>query len=323
MVATTALGDTLWATPALASLGKGVSVLTSPVGAQILKNNPHIDQIFSFKEPLSIRFFSLWRKLFKERFETILIFHTSERLVLPLCALLGASRIIGTAGINKGLDSLLTTALPLANEHEIVRRLQIIRAIGAKPTTESLSFFLSPQEALPPRESGPWIALHPGSKDAFKRWPFFAELGNLLKKNLPCEILITGTKEEESLMQEIAAKIPGAHIDRTDRPLREFGSLLNQMDLLISNDTGPVHLACALERPVVAIYTSTDPTLCGPHQAKNAITISRKKTCTPCLKRKCQLPFCFLQIGPDEVAKAACELLQRSHVFDKTTLRCV
>jgi len=310
VVATTALGDTLWITPSLHSLRKSfpnaqIHVLTSPIGLQILQHNPHVDKLLLFKKPLS-----LWRKLLKERFETVLIFHTSQRLVLPICSLLGASKVVGTVGINKGLDALLTDPIPKTHEHEIVRRLKIAHAIGAATATETLSFFLQPEELLPPRSPGLWIALHPGSKDAFKRWPYFAELGRLLKKTISCEILITGGPEEQALMEEIAKQIPGAHLDSPNQPFRQFAALIQQMDLVISNDTGPVHLACALDRPVIGIYASTDPTLCGPHLAKRAIAISKKAPCTPCLKRKCRLPFCFLQIGPEEVARSAKELLR-------------
>lgn len=311
VVSTTALGDTLWATPALANLRKSfphayIAVLTSPIGQQVLQHNPHIDRLFLLKEPLFRHFFPLWRALYKERFDTVLLFHASQRLTLPLCSLLGATRLIGTAGINKGLDSLLTHPLPNRSQHEIVRRLQMAEAIGAKTEVETLSFYLQPQEALPPR-SGRWIALHPGSKDSFKRWPTasFIALGNKLKNELGCEILITGTQGEKPLMEEIAKQIPGAHLDEPKRTLRQFAALLNQMDLLISNDTGPVHLACALNRPVIAIYSSTDPALCGPYKAPHAKAIWRRPACDPCLKRKCRQPFCFLRIGPEEVFQTA------------------
>ncbi|MDE3046602.1 MAG: glycosyltransferase family 9 protein [Verrucomicrobiota bacterium] len=324
IVSTTALGDTLWATPAIENIRKSfphayIGVLTSPIGLQALKHNPHIDQLFLLQEPLTRHFYSLWRTLYQERFDTILLFHASQRLTLPLCSLLGATRIIGTAGINKGLDTLLTNPLPNHAQHEIVRRLKIAEQIGAQTSIQTLSFFLKPDELLPPRSPGPWIALHPGSKDAFKRWPTqsFIQLGKRLKETLPCELLITGTKEERPLMEEIASQIPGAHIDEPNRPLRQFAALLTQMDLLISNDTGPVHLACALNRPVIGIYSSTDPALCGPHKAPHATAISRRAACDPCLKRKCRQPFCFLQIGPEEVLQAATSLLRDLQTISK------
>ncbi|OGN55938.1 MAG: hypothetical protein A3D96_07000 [Chlamydiae bacterium RIFCSPHIGHO2_12_FULL_44_59] len=311
IVATTALGDTLWATAAIESIKKErpdchLAVLTSPIGMEILRYNPYVNQLFIMKEPLSKYFFSLRKKLFQERFDTVLLFHASQRLALPLCSLIGAKKIIGTCGINKGLDDLLTHPLPNHFQHEITRRLALIQAVGIVPSVETLSIHLLPHETLPPRGKGPWIALHPGSKDAFKRWPkeHFIELGRRLKKTRDCEILITGSTQELALTKAVAAAIPGAHLDPPDRPLREFAALLSQMDLLISNDTGPVHLACALNRPVIALYASTDPALCGPHKAKLAHVIARRATCDPCLKRKCRLPFCLMQIGPEEVLQA-------------------
>ncbi len=313
VVSTTALGDTLWGTAAIENIKKSfphfhLAVLTSSIGEQVLRHNPNIDQLYVLKEPLLRYFFSLWKKLYFEKFNTVLIFHASQRLILPLCALLGASKIVGTAGINKGLDSLLTHPLPNLFQHEIVRRNKIAESIGAKVEVETLSFFLQPNERLPKR--GNWVAMHPGSKDAFKRWPAenFIKLGKMLKNRLSCEILITGTHEERKLMHQIAKEIPGAHVNAGGRSLREFAALLTQMDLLISNDTGPVHLACALGLPVVAIYSSTDPALCGPHLSPLAKVVSRKASCEPCLKRKCRLPFCFLQIGPEEVFQKVLEL---------------
>lgn len=318
IVSTTALGDTLWGTAAIENIrrtypGIYLAVLTSPVGIEVLKGNPHINQLYCLKEPVLHSFFSLWKTLYQERFETVLVFHASQRLTLPLCALLGAERIIGTAGINKGLDELLTDPLPNHHQHEIVRRLKVAERFGAITTTETLSFYLQPEELLPERLKGLTIAIHPGSKDAFKRWPAdrFIEVGRRLKKELDCEILITGNEVEKPLMEAIAAQIPGAQVYETNTTLRSFAALLSQLDLLISNDTGPVHLACALKTPVVAIYSSTDPALCGPHLAEKAIAIARRATCDPCLKRKCRQPFCFLQIGPEEVVTAAKKLLVR------------
>ena len=302
VVSTTALGDTLWATPTLESLRKSfpnayLSVLTSPIGKEVLKTNPWIDSIHLLAEPLLPRVFSLWRTLIKEKFDTILLLHASQRLVLPLCSLLGASQIIGTVGINKGLDSLLTDPMPKSNEHEIVRRLKMVEKIGGKIHTEKLSF--SP-EVPSPKPEGKWVAIHPGSKDGFKRWPAknFIEVG---KKLRGVNLLITGTESELPLMQEIASQIPGAVIADPTLSLHDFAKLLSSLDLLISNDTGPVHLACALNIPVIALYSATDPHLCGPHKAPNAKVFYKKPTCTPCLKRKCRAPFCLQQIGSDEV----------------------
>jgi ADP-heptose:LPS heptosyltransferase len=280
---------------------------------EILKHNPFIDRVHLLREPILPRFLSLWRALSREQFDAVLIFHSSQRLTLPLCSILGASQIVGTASLNKGLDSLLTDALPNDFQHEIVRRLKMVERIGGQASSETVSLFLKPEERTAVLPPGKWIALHPGSKDGFKRWPTenFGAVGRALKEKLGCEILITGTKAEKPLMEEVAALIPGAHLGDANLSFRSFASLLQQVDLLISNDTGPVHVACALQRPVVALYSSTDPHLCGPHKAANAVALYKKRTCDPCLKRQCRRPFCLLQIGVAEVVEAAEKLLRK------------
>ncbi len=300
VVSTTGLGDTLWGTPTIESLRRSfpdsyLAALTSPIGKEVLKTNPRLDAIHVVEEPMLFRFLSLWSVLYRERFDTVLILHASQRLVFPLCSLLGATHVLGTHGMNKGLDSLLTEALFPRYEHEILRRLRMVEEIGGKIHSEKLSFFLEKREKLLPE--GKWVVIHPGSKDGFKRWPAknFIEVGKALKTS----VVVTGTKEEKSLIEAVASQIPGA-IKYEIPSLDAFSQVLNQAELLISNDTGSVHLACALDRPVIALYGPTDPHLCGPHKAR-ATVLSRKPTCTPCIKRKCRAPFCLRQIGVNEV----------------------
>jgi len=110
-------------------------------------------------------------------------------------------------------------------------------------------------------------------------------------------------------MEHVAAHIPEAELSDSKLPLRAFATLLTQVKLLISNDTGPVHIACGLNIPVIGLYSATDPSLCGPHHASRASAVSKPASCHPCLKKSCRLPFCMLQIGPEEVVKTAIQIL--------------
>ena len=313
VVSTTGLGDTLWSTPALRALkthlpNSYLATLTSPVGAQVLKNNPHVDCIWIAREPLPIRLPSLITNLRKEQFDTILIFHTSQRLILPLCTLLGASTIAGTTGINKGLDHLLTHPIPPSYEHEIARRLRITQAINVPSIgNQTLDWFISDCERIKALQiysefNKPIVALHPGSKDRFKQWPpsHFAELGKLLKQ-ADLDIMITGNLQEAALAQEISDQIPGARCIAGNHSLRTFAALLKYIDLFITNDTGPMHIAFAHNTPTIALFSPTDPSLCGPHHAKHCKILSQPPTCNPCLRKRCFDPFCMRQIGPEEV----------------------
>ena len=305
VVSTTGLGDTLWGTPTILSLRQSfpesyIAALTCPIGYEVLKSNPRLNALFVVKEPIFFKFFSLLRSLRKEKFDTVLILHASQRLIFPLCSRIGATHILGTKGINKGLDSLLTSTLTPHYEHEIVRRLRMVEEIGGKIHSEELSFFLTEQEKLLPEKD--WIAIHPGSKDGFKRWPKrnFIQLG--IKINKP--VVVTGTVDEKALVEEVASKIPGA-LAYIIPSLDAFAKIITQAELLISSDTGSIHLACALKRPVIAIYGPTDPALCGPHTAEKATVLSVKPTCTPCIKRKCKEPFCLRQLSVDQVLALA------------------
>jgi heptosyltransferase II len=315
VVTTTAMGDTLWATPALESLRKTwpdaqISVLTSPIGEAVLRHNPWTNQIFILQEPLLLRLFSLWRTLKKERFQEVLILHASQRLVLPLCNLLGAHRIVGNVGFHKGLDSLLTEAIPHRQDHEIIRRLKLIEQIGAQRHTEKLSFFLQESEQVLWPKTKSRVLLHPGSKDPFRRYPVehFIQVGQTITQ-WGAELWVSGTPHEMSLIQEIVSAIAGAQLVDPTLSFRQFAAKLKHFDLLITNDTGPVHLASALDVPVIAIYAPSNPALFGPHQAKRSAIIAKPATCEPCLKRSCRRPFCFLQIGPDEVLASAKRML--------------
>lgn len=308
-VSTTALGDTLWTMPAIEALRSSfpdayIAALTSPIGLEILDNNPWTDALYLLRHP-----FQLWRTL-RGQFDTLIFFHTSQRFVLPLCASLGASRLIGTKGLNKGLDDLLTHPVLPNYQHEIERRLDLIRQIAPVTNSPSLSFFLRPEEKK--TFEGRWIALHPGAKDSYKLWPLkhFAKVGNILKETLSCQILITGGKEELPLMQELHQIIPGSKIADHTLPLRAFAATLNAMDLVICNDSGPFHLASALHTPTIAIYSPTDPALCGPYHSSSSFVCAKPRSCNPCLRRSCQEPFCLLQIGPEEVIEKALSMFK-------------
>jgi lipopolysaccharide heptosyltransferase II len=325
IVSTTGLGDTLWATPAIKALKSSfpqctLSVLTSPIGEEILKHNPYIDQLYVLKRSTLTSFLLLFFTLRRKKVEIALIFHASQRPVLPFCLLIGASQIIGTEKINKGLDFLLTKRLPLLQIHEIERRLNIASAVGATARdTPLLELHLSGEDEK--RAAAflkmknvpsylPLIGIHPGAKDAFKQWPaeLFAELGSRLNAHFGSQIIITGTKEEKTLVESIASSIPGSIALIGELSLRPLAALIKNMSLFISNDTGPMHVAFAMQIPTIGLFAPTDFKLCGPYLSPRAFVIQKSRTCTPCLRKKCKDPLCLLQISVDEVFENALNL---------------
>lgn len=327
IVSTTALGDTLWGTPGIRALRKShphayIAVLTSPIGEELLKYNRNLNELFILKKPYLFQYLWLFIQLKRRKIDTVFLFHTSQRFVLPFCSLLSPRKITGSTGINKGLDSLLTHPVALKPEHEIQRRLNILFSSGAKGKPPHMEIFLHPKDISQAKafleKQGhlpflPLVGLHPGAKDKFKQWDpdFFIEVGNRIAHHTGAQIIITGTAAEKPLTSYIAKHIPGSLILPDVFPIRALSALIKQLSLFITNDTGPMHIAYASHTPTVALFTATDSKLCGPYFMDNATIIQKQKTCSPCLKKKCNLPFCLLQISPQEVYNAAIELFYR------------
>jgi lipopolysaccharide heptosyltransferase II len=315
IVSTTGLGDTLWATPAIRALKDRypesyLAVLTRPLGRELLSNNPHIDEIFIAKSPILLSLLRLLLPLRRRKFGTIFLFHASQRSLLPFCKLLGASHIIGTSGLSKGLDHLLTEAVPSSSAHEAERRMALVRGRGPM----KLELFLAPEERSqverllgPVPAYIPIVGLQPGAKDRFKQWPkeHFIALGKRLQDHFGCHIIVTGGADERPLIEGIAREIPGAVVWNPRESIRLLAAIMERMTLFVSNDTGPMHLACAVNTPVIALFTPTDPKICGPIHARRATIIEKRPTCTPCLKKRCLSPFCLRQISVDEVFEAS------------------
>ncbi len=314
IVSTTAIGDTLWATPAILALKKRypqsyIGLLCAPIGEQILRRNPAIDALFTFKEPLFFSFWSLRKTLLKQKFQRIYIFHASQRLVFPLCASLFAEKVVASARMNKGLDSLFECRKTPDGTHEIQRRLDLI---DLPNSSRQMHIYLTKEEKESDRLSSErlHIALHAGANDAYKCWPAknFSLLGRLLQKEFGANIYLTGNVKEMPLLKSIAQDIPGAEI--ISRPFREFAAFISLVDLLVTNDSGPQHLACALGTNVLAIFAPTDPAICGPVDCPHALAIRAKTICKPCLKRACPHPHCLEQITPEKLLPSCRKLIK-------------
>ena len=123
-------------------------------------------------------------------------------------------------------------------------------------------------------------------------------------KEKGAKILITGDPSEKILADEIAAHIPGAISLAGKLPVRITAALIEKLDLFITNDTGPMHIAFAMGTPTLALFSPTDPTLCGPYKINHGIVIQKPKTCIPCIRKSCVSPFCMEQIDPQTVYEA-------------------
>jgi ADP-heptose:LPS heptosyltransferase len=326
IVSTTGLGDTLWATPAIRALRYAyphayIGALTTPLGKEVFKNNPHLNEVFVLKKPILFSVIHLFSILRKKQIGTTLVFHTSQRIVLPLCAFIGSSQIIGSENMSKGLDFILTKTLKRMPTHEIQRRLDLVSLVGAKPVDFHMEVFLDHHDKNSAKKllgnipsHIPIIGMHPGAKDKFRQWPpdHFIALAKRLHDHLGCLIVLTGGASEKKLIQQMAQAAPSAVSFPEELPIHTLTALIQRLSLFIANDTGPMHLAFAVKTPTVALFCPSDPKLFGPYFVDKCSVIKKHHTCTPCLKKKCREAFCMRQIGIDEAFDQAINLIQRS-----------
>jgi len=165
------------------------------------------------------------------------------------------------------------------------------------------------------------IGFHPRSSyGPAKCWPgqSFSRLAELLAKKHGATVLLFGSEKERGLLEQIAADAGDGVVNlagRTD--LKESAGLLSLCRVFVANDSGPLHLAAALEVPVIGLYGSTDPEATGP-RGKRVSVIYKNVECSPCLLRECPTDFkCMESITPEEVMAEIIFLLNQGDKNDE------
>lgn len=155
-----------------------------------------------------------------------------------------------------------------------------------------------------------WLALCPGARWENKRWPaesFETLARQLLMEQADLRVVVLGGPEDSALGARIAA-IGARCLDRTGQTtLPEMVEWIRASEAMVTNDTGPMHVAAALGKPVVALFGPTDPRRTGPYRAPGSVLQSANLDCVPCLSRNCTAPRerdCLRGIAVPEVATA-------------------
>jgi heptosyltransferase-2 len=167
------------------------------------------------------------------------------------------------------------------------------------------------------REARPLIALCPGSINSrAKRWPAerYAALADRFIEELGANVALVGSTEEMDVALEVCARMrhePVMLVGRTD--LAQAVAVLSVSDLLVTNDTGPAHIAAALDCPTLVIFGPTDPTTTRPFSSA-AEVIRRPPDCAPCMLRDCPIDHrCMTLISADEVFARSNAIRKRQH----------
>lgn len=218
----------------------------------------------------------------------------------------------------KGLIArpLVSHATYPAAAHQIHEYLHLVAALGANPETLAPKLVVTTEEVEVAKKkfglealSRPVFGLNPGAEyGPAKRWPAekFAAAAIEIQKKTNCLWLIFGGKNDIETATLIGKDIEHKNLaGRTS--LRELMALLKLSRVLLTNDTGPMHVAAALGTPVVVPFGSTSPELTGPVSANglNHQIIKSDAPCSPCFLRECPIDFrCLNGISSDRVVAA-------------------
>jgi ADP-heptose:LPS heptosyltransferase len=284
IVRTDRLGDVLLTTPVSTALrrmfpGVRISWLVSPYTAPLLEHNPDVDRIIVDRGESARR---LADRIGNERFDAAIVAYPRWRIVWALWLARVPLRI-GPA--NKAYCVLLNRRIRQSRskgaKHEADCNLELLAPIGAAFERYPTRYVATGDERNAARRlleakgiSGakPVAILHPGSGGSSARWPLghFMELGDRLQA-AGCDLVVTaGPGEDHERALTAGMRRPPVFISAGSVSIRELAAILSWADLIVTNSTGPLHLAVALGVPTVSVYSplpKRHPARWGPYPA--------------------------------------------------------
>ena len=315
-----AIGDVVHALPVLNLLRRRwpdahISWLVTPACAGLLERHPQLDEVVRFERRelgrgwrsprAAVELVRLMRELGRGRFDLVIDLQGLFRSGW-LAASTRAPVRVGPANAREGGWLFYTHRVPTGpvEQHAIERYLTIAEAVGCERGPVEFHFAVDDADraavaaVTPPR----YAVLMPGANWPTKQWPVerFAALVAPLRERFGLPSVVAGGPDTVAL----AAKVGGA-VDLAGRTsLRQLVALLEGASLVVANDSGPMHIAAALGRPLVTPFGPTNPVRTGPYRRMESV-VRVDIPCSPCYSRRCSHVSCLNWIGIDPVIELA------------------
>lgn len=343
------LGDVLMTSPAMRALkesrpGRRITLLTSDSGAEGARLLPEIDDVIVFgapwmklpKAPPPEATLEMAERLRAGRFDGAVMFTVYSQSPLPaamLCHLAGISRCLAHCRENPYhliSDRVEECEPGEFTRHEVRRQLDLVAAIGARADDERIRLAV-PGTAVTAVEQmlaaagldrgRPWAVFHPGTTAPSRQYPpqMFAEAARTLVVEHGWQAVLSGVASEAPVVESVREMMGVRSVSLVGRlSIQEEAALLQLAPLLISNNTGTVHLAAGVGTPVVDLYALTNPqhTPWGVPQR----TLSYPVPCAYCYKSACPEGhhLCLRGVTPESVVVAALELAAETSLRART-----
>jgi lipopolysaccharide heptosyltransferase II len=304
------LGDAVMSVPAVRAIKGGrpdahVTVAVSGKLAALWKIVPEVDEIIVLPSKSVLTAARLFRR--KSPFDVAILFPNSLRSALEVF-LARIPRRVGLTGHWRRwlLNQRPRETFPRGIVHQTYKYLELASMIGAivKPEFPSANSINGRRDQLK-------FALCPGAEyGPAKRWPSFAEVAQEIAARFPVQWILFGTTRDAAACFEVAEKLGEKCVNRIGQTtVEELIDELTACDLLLTNDTGTMHLAALLRVPTISIFGSTEPLRTGPLGRGHRI-FRHHVECSPCFLRECPLDFrCMHAVTSAEVIAAIQQMI--------------
>jgi 3-deoxy-D-manno-octulosonic-acid transferase/heptosyltransferase-1 len=344
VVKLSAVGDVVHTLPALNALRRHrpeahITWLVEEAAAGLIKGHPAIDRVLVSKRKRWVQGVgsAQWRRHLTEaagfirqlrdtRYDWVLDFQAA----LKGAALIAMVRADRKIGFGPGMEHqeysylVLNEKIPMVSMevHALKRSLMLMEAMGVPcrqieyklPIDEVMGkkiVRLMADQQLP--RKGPAVAINPVALWETKMWSAkrFAQLADRLIETYQADIFFTGAAADAEEIGKITGWMTQEAANLAGRTsLLELAALYRKMDLVISTDTGPMHIAAAVETPVVALFGPTAPWRTGPYGDHHQV-VSVAMECRPCFKRSCDHCRCMNGIAVEDVMQKVNLLIRK------------
>jgi len=329
------IGDVLFSTPAIRALRRHypdayIACMVVPRCKEVLELNPNINELIIYDEKGEYGGLAGKMKLISalkaRSFDTVFLFHRSLTRTL-MVALSGIRERVGIDNPKRGFLLTKRVEQQPANIHKVEQFLNIVKSTGiadqgkdmevhvGKSDRDFARAFLDSQGI---KEGGSFAILNPGGNWDLKRWPAerFAELGDRINEKFGMPVILTGAGKDVPLAQKISGMMKKKPVIAAGTTtLRQLAAIMKLASLVVSNDSGPMHIAVSQGAPTIAIFGPTDPKLTGPYGGGIYMVIQKssgKPGCNiPCYDLKCEEALCMKAVTVDDVMLEAEKLLKR------------
>lgn len=330
LIKPSALGDILNSLPVLTNLRQRfpcahITWIVNRAYEPLLRGHPDLDETLAFDRHAvrnswglgALHFVTFLRTLRERRFDLAIDLQGLFRSGLMACAT-GAQHRIGLSSAREGAKWFYTRLVEDGGRtevHAVDRVWKVVEALGGSgpkvfhlPVDAGQRAWAKEALRALPR---PWLAVAVGARWITKRWPpeHFADLVRQAQQHFGGTAIFVGAPEDQPLVERAGSLVPGPILDLTGRTtLPQLTALLAEADAMLSNDTGPLHLAVALGRPVVAPYTCTTVRRNGPY-GQEARAVTTAIWCAGSYLRTCARLECMADLTPARIWPVLREVL--------------